>query len=122
MPLLLATLRCAGTQPERLTTPTIKELIMADSHSTPDITVSGTERQLLVGYRPNGRDTSTPSLTLSGKWLREAGFDTGKPVTVKVMDGCIVLMPLSEKEEMLKAELKKIQHSLKSVNSTLHLA
>lgn len=122
MPLVLATLRCAGTQPERLTTPTIKELIMADSHSTPDITVSGTERQLLVGYRPNGRDTSTPSLTLSGKWLRKAGFDTGKPVTVKVMDGCIVLMPLSEKEEMLKAELKKIQHSLKSVNSTLHLA
>lgn len=122
MPLVLATLRCAGTQPERLTTPTIKELIMADSHSTPDITVSGTERQLLVGYRPNGRDTSTPSLTLSGKWLREAGFDTGKPVTVKVMDGCIVLMPLSEKEEMLKAELQKIQHSLKSVNSTLHLA
>ncbi|HHT8351408.1 TPA: SymE family type I addiction module toxin [Raoultella ornithinolytica] len=95
---------------------------MADSHSTPDITVSGTECQLLVGYRPNGRDTSTPSLTLSGKWLREAGFDTGKPVTVKVMDGCIVLMPLSEKEEMLKAELQKIQHSLKSVNSTLHLA
>lgn len=122
MPLVLATLRCAGTQPERLTIPTIKELIMADSHSTPDITVSGTERQLLVGYRPNGRDTSTPSLTLSGKWLREAGFDTGKPVTVKVMDGCIVLMPLSEKEEMLKAELQKIQHSLKSVNSTLHLA
>lgn len=121
MPLVLATLRCAGTQPERLTSPTIKELIMADSHSTPDITVSGTERQLLVGYRPNGRDTSTPSLTLSGKWLREAGFDTGKPVTVKVMDGCIVLMPLSEKEEMLKAELKKIQQSLKSVNSTLHL-
>ncbi len=122
MPLVLATLRCAGTQPERLTSPTIKELIMADSHSTPDIAVNGTERQLLVGYRPNGRDTSTPSLTLSGKWLREAGFDTGKPVMVKVMDGCIVLMPLSEKEEMLKAELKKIQHSLKSVNSTLHLA
>ncbi len=40
---------------------------MAGLHSTPDITVSGTERQLLVGYRPNGLDTSTPSLTLSGK-------------------------------------------------------
>lgn len=35
---------------------------MADLHSTPDITVSGTERRLLVGYRPNGRDISTPSL------------------------------------------------------------
>lgn len=114
-----ATLRCAGTQPERLTSPTIKELIMADLHSTPDITASGTERQLLVGYRPNGRDTSTPSLTLSGKWLREAGFDTGKPVTVKVMDGCIVLLPLSDKEEKLTAELRHIQQSLKSVNGTL---
>lgn len=70
---------------------------MAGLHSTSDITVSGTERQLLVGYRPNGLDTSTPSLTLSGKWLREAGFNTGKPVTVKVMDGCIVLLPLSDK-------------------------
>ncbi|EMN8584547.1 TPA: SymE family type I addiction module toxin [Klebsiella aerogenes] len=92
---------------------------MADLHSTPDIIVSGTERQLLVGYRPNGRDTSTPSLTLSGKWLREAGFDTGKPVTVKVMDGCIVLLPLSDKEEKLTAELRHIQQSLKSVNGTL---
>lgn len=46
---------------------------MADSHSTSDFAVSGTERHLIVGYRPQGRDTSTPSLTLSGKWLRAAG-------------------------------------------------
>lgn len=122
MHLMQATLRCAGIQPERLTSPTIKELIMADLHSTPDITVSGTERRLLVGYRPNGRDISTPSLPLSGKWLREAGFGTGKPVTVKVMDGCIVLLPLSDKEEKLTAELRHIQQSLKSVNSTLQHA
>ncbi|ESM61628.1 hypothetical protein L390_03036 [Klebsiella quasipneumoniae subsp. similipneumoniae] len=95
---------------------------MADLHSTPDIAVSGTERRLLVGYRPNGRDISTPSLPLSGKWLREAGFGTGKPVTVKVMDGCIVLLPLSDKEEKLTAELRHIQQSLKSVNSTLQHA
>ncbi|AIE67777.1 TPA: type I addiction module toxin, SymE family [Klebsiella michiganensis] len=94
---------------------------MADSHSTPDFVVSGTERHLIVGYRPQGRDTSTPSLTLSGKWLRAAGFDTGKRFTVKVMDGCIVLLPQSDKEEMLKAELLQIQQSFKSVNNTLHL-
>ncbi|WP_117084825.1 SymE family type I addiction module toxin, partial [Klebsiella pneumoniae] len=84
---------------------------MADSHSTSDFAVSGTERHLIVGYRPQGRDTSTPSLTLSGKWLRAAGFDTGKRFTVKVMDGCIVLLPQSDKEEMLKAELLQIQQS-----------
>ena len=94
---------------------------MAESHSTPDFVVSGTERHLIVGYRPQGRDTSTPSLTLSGKWLRAAGFDTGKRFTVKVMDGCIVLLPQSDKEEMLKAELLQIQQSFKSVNNTLHL-
>ena len=94
---------------------------MADSHSTPDFVVSGTERHLIVGYRPQGRATSTPSLTLSGKWLRAAGFDTGKRFTVKVMDGCIVLLPQSDKEEMLKAELLQIQQSFKSVNNTLHL-
>ncbi|EPS5425517.1 SymE family type I addiction module toxin [Klebsiella michiganensis] len=94
---------------------------MADSYSTPDFVVSGTERHLIVGYRPQGRDTSTPSLTLSGKWLRAAGFDTGKRFTVKVMDGCIVLLPQSDKEEMLKAELLQIQQSFKSVNNTLHL-
>lgn len=60
-------------------------------------------------------------LTLSGKWLRAAGFDTGKRFTVKVMNGCIVLLPQSDKEEMLKAELLQIQHSFTSVNNTLHL-
>ncbi|EMX9852553.1 SymE family type I addiction module toxin [Klebsiella michiganensis] len=94
---------------------------MADSHSTSDFAVSGTERHLIVGYRPQGRDTTTPSLTLSGKWLRAAGFDTGKRFTVKVMDGCIVLLPQSDKEEMLKAELLQTQQSFKSVNNTLHL-
>ena len=94
---------------------------MADSHSTSDFAVSGTERHLIVGYRPQGRDTTTPSLTLSGKWLRAAGFDTGKRFTVKVMDGSIVLLPQSDKEEMLKAELLQIQQSFKSVNNTLHL-
>ena len=94
---------------------------MADSHSTPDTDQSGTERSLIVGYRPNVYDKSTPKIILSGKWLRAAGFDTGKRFTVKVMDGCIVLLPQSDKEEMLKAELLQIQQSFKSVNNTLHL-
>jgi toxic protein SymE len=56
---------------------------MADLHSNLDFTPAGTERQLIVGYRPHHGETSTPSLTLSGKWLREAGFDTGRQVSVK---------------------------------------
>jgi len=55
---------------------------MADSHSTPDTDQSGTEHSLIVGYRPNVYDKSTPKIILSGKWLRAAGFDTGQQVTV----------------------------------------
>jgi hypothetical protein len=58
---------------------------MADSHSTPDTDQSGTERSLIVGYRPSVFDKSTPKIILSGKWLRAAGFDTGQQVTIKVM-------------------------------------
>jgi toxic protein SymE len=53
--------------------------------------------------------------------VTRSGFDTGKRFTVKVMDGCIVLLPQGDKEEMLKAELLQIQQSFKSVNNTLHL-
>jgi len=49
---------------------------MADTHSTPDVAATGTERTLIVGYCPNVFDKSTPSINLSGKWLRAAGFDT----------------------------------------------
>ncbi|WHP31248.1 SymE family type I addiction module toxin [Trabulsiella odontotermitis] len=92
---------------------------MADSHSTPDITETGTERKVIVGYRPQGLDTSTPSLHLSGKWMRAAGFDTGRHVTVKVMQGCIVLVAYSEKEQALFEELKTAKQVLNEIQGTL---
>ncbi len=95
---------------------------MADLHSNLDFTPAGTERQLIVGYRPHHGDTSTPSLTLSGKWLREAGFDTGRQVSVKVMDGCIVLMTNSDKEQMLSEELKQVKRALKEIKDALAAA
>ncbi|WP_306293935.1 SymE family type I addiction module toxin [Salmonella bongori] len=48
---------------------------MANSHSTSDLPIAKTERSFLMGYRPQRRDKSTPGLTLSGKWLHEAGFE-----------------------------------------------
>lgn len=69
--------------------------------STPEVTISKTERRYQVGYvsiRHESRKDITatrysrsPSLHLKGDWLREAGFDTGKPVTVRVEDGCLIL-------------------------------
>lgn len=76
---------------------------MADPHSIPDAPIAETQRSVIVGYRPHGRDKSTPKLQLSGKWLREAGFDTGVHITVKVMDGRIVLEPVSAMAKMQTA-------------------
>lgn len=94
---------------------------MADPHSTPDLPAAKTERSLIMGYRPHGGDKSTPSVTLSGKWLREAGFDTGQQVNVKVMDGCIVLMAYSQQEQTLLLQLKGIQSKLKGIEATMSL-
>lgn len=92
---------------------------MADSHSILDAPLAETERSIIVGYRPQGRDKSTPKLQLSGKWLRDVGFDTGAHVTVKVMNGCIVLVPFSNKEEVLITELNEVRKALNSVKNAI---
>ncbi|WP_393949180.1 SymE family type I addiction module toxin [Kluyvera intermedia] len=92
---------------------------MADPHSTPDLPAAKTERSLIMGYRPHGGDKSTPSVTLSGKWLRDVGFDTGQQVNVKVMEGCIVLMAYSQQEQNLLLQLKEIQSKLKGIEATM---
>lgn len=92
---------------------------MADSHSTPDTDQSGTERSLIVGYRPNVYDKSTPKIILSGKWLRAAGFDTGQQITVKVMKGCIVLVAYNEQEQRLQDDYKRTKAKLIEIENAL---
>ena len=92
---------------------------MADLHSNLDITTTGTSRELIVGYRPRGRDKSSPSLTISGKWLREVGFDTGQHYTLRAMDGCIVLTAFTDKEETLTAELKEARQWLEGIKAAV---
>lgn len=92
---------------------------MADAHSTPDFTPTGTEHNVIVRYRPNHGDRTTPSITLSGKWLRDAGFDTGQHILVKVMQGCVVLIKHAEKEELLATELDKTRKQLREVQDAM---
>jgi hypothetical protein len=37
-----------------------------------------------------------PSLHLSGKWFRQAGFEIGQRVQVEVQDGRIILTPMQD--------------------------
>ncbi|MBG5918798.1 SymE family type I addiction module toxin [Providencia stuartii] len=40
-------------------------------------------RQYTVGYAPNrGKPNPSPQLTLSGKWLKEMGFEVGSHYTL----------------------------------------
>ncbi|MBE5221087.1 MULTISPECIES: SymE family type I addiction module toxin [Pectobacterium] len=71
---------------------------MAERHSTSTKRISRTDRQVIVGYRPQQGDTSTPKIILCGKWLRDAGFETGQNVTVKIADGCLTLLPVIESD------------------------
>ncbi|MFS2223466.1 SymE family type I addiction module toxin [Pantoea sp. B65] len=54
--------------------------------------MSKTERRCIVRYRPQRGDHNTPALNLYGKWLREAGFETGSTVTVRVEASCLILI------------------------------
>ncbi|BEC46766.1 hypothetical protein VEE53_22640 [Escherichia coli] len=37
-----------------------------------------------------------PCLNLKGDWLKEAGFDTGRGVTVKISEGCLTIIADSD--------------------------
>ncbi|MDU7195734.1 MAG: SymE family type I addiction module toxin [Streptococcus sp.] len=41
-------------------------------------------------------------MTLKGNWLKEAGFETGRSVTVRISEGCIVLMAESNEVQDLR--------------------
>ncbi len=52
-----------------------------------------------------------PSLHLKGDWLTEAGFETGRGVTVKITDGCLTI--IADNNEML--ELREQLYQAKQV-------
>lgn len=77
---------------------------MAEHDCISEQQISKAQRQYIVGYIPNRGDTSTPNINLKGKWLREAGFETGAHLTVKISNGCIVLIRDSEEVDDMKHE------------------
>ncbi|MGK8934131.1 SymE family type I addiction module toxin [Pluralibacter gergoviae] len=83
---------------------------MAEQHSKSEGVISKSQRRYTVGYLPNGSDT--PLIKLSGKWLREAGFNTGTGVTLKIAGDCIVLIPDNPQEQALQEQLAQFKNTL----------
>ncbi|MBD2816641.1 type I toxin-antitoxin system SymE family toxin [Xenorhabdus sp. Flor] len=67
-----------------------------------------TERYYTVGYVPqNDKATAPPAIHLKGQWLKQAGFDIGGSVTVKIMDGCLVLIPASSETNSIRQQYQR---------------
>jgi hypothetical protein len=69
---------------------------MAKAKSTQVTPVCHTRRiktgQMIYDYRRKDRSQAkVPWLQLKGHWLDKAGFAIDVPVTVRVMEGCLVL-------------------------------
>ena len=81
---------------------------MTDTHSIaqpaePEV-LAANNRQITVGYASRYPDyRRTPSITMKGQWLEEAGFATGTAVEVKVMKGCIVLTARQTEDELMQS-------------------
>ncbi|EAO7982274.1 type I toxin-antitoxin system SymE family toxin [Salmonella enterica] len=60
-----------------------------------------------------------PCQHLKGDWLEEAGFETGRSVTVKISQGCIVLMADSNEEQKLRKQLYKAEQVVKGMRGMI---
>lgn len=61
-------------------------------------------RNIKVCRQPGYNRKPTPEITLSGKWLKEAGFEIGALVKVQCEDGKLVILLDKAREEELEAE------------------
>lgn len=102
---------------------------MAEHDITPEVTISKTQRRLKVGYVgiphtnrktkvPTGYSRS-PSLHLKGDWLKEAGFETGRGVTVKITEGCLTIIADNNEMQELREQLYQAKQLVKGIEDRM---
>lgn len=82
---------------------------MAEHDITPEVTISKTQCHCTVGYLPNRSDTSVT------KWLREAEFEIGTGVTVKISEGCLLLIADCNEVQELRRKLYQVKQVVKGM-------
>ncbi|WP_426578127.1 SymE family type I addiction module toxin [Xenorhabdus stockiae] len=53
--------------------------------------------------------------TTKDQWLKQAGFDVGGTLTVKIMDGCLVLIPDSNDTRNIRQQYEHQQDQLSEI-------
>ncbi|HAI8717827.1 hypothetical protein RCT21_10995 [Escherichia marmotae] len=56
-------------------------------------------------------------LAFSAKWLREAGFEIGTGVIVKIPEGCLILLADSNEVQKLRRELYQVKQVVKGMRN-----
>ncbi|MBC8947617.1 MULTISPECIES: SymE family type I addiction module toxin [Xenorhabdus] len=60
-----------------------------------------------MGYvLQNDKAKAPRAIHLKGQWLKAAGFDKGCTLTVKIMDGCLVLIPDTDDTRTIKQQYR----------------
>ena len=86
---------------------------MAEHDITPEVTISKTQCHCTVDYLPNRSDTSVT------KWLREAGFEIGTGVTVKISEECLILLADNNEVQELRRELYQVKQVVKGMRNEI---
>ena len=73
------------------------------------------KRNLKVVSQSGYRYTPTPTITLKGKWLVQAGFQIGDYVSVSCEDGRIVITPDAERAAIAKAEQEFMEREMENL-------
>ncbi|MBJ8777919.1 type I toxin-antitoxin system SymE family toxin [Citrobacter freundii] len=102
---------------------------MAERDSTSEVTISKTQRRVkvgAVGICHTNRKTKAPThyshppgIHLKGNWLAEAGFDTGRGVTVRISKGCIVLIADGDEVQALREQLFQVRQVVKGIKEAV---
>ncbi|MGN9637852.1 hypothetical protein [Salmonella enterica] len=53
----------------------------------------------------------------SGDWQEEVGFETGHGVTVKISEGCLILIAETDEVRDLRKELYQVKKSMKHIKA-----
>ncbi|ECC3256288.1 type I addiction module toxin, SymE family [Salmonella enterica subsp. enterica] len=63
--------------------------------------------------------SQSPNLHLKGDWLKEAEFDTGRGVTVRISQGCIVLIADGDEVQELREQLYQVRQVVKGIKEAV---
>ncbi len=91
-----------------------KYLTINDNHEMEEI-IMAKKRSIKVYGQSGYKYRETPTITLKGMWLREAGFDIGDYISVICEDGKLIITQDAERAAVKAAEAEFMEREMKAV-------